>query len=327
MKEQHWKILKIGSVSHLAILVGVFVVCLSILSIQTLDAADYGNDNVEWRFESGLDRGAFVEAVKRLSKENFRIADIESYRSGRSATVTTIWTKLAEKDRWAIKMSLPIADFLKVHKEHQEKGYALVEFEVDRLGATLHFSGIWLKSEAPLDTEFYFGIESLGFSNRYGEMADRGYRLIDFEAYESNGKFRNAGVWLKNDGQEVRFYRVIPKRRFGEIAANMQAAGFRMLDLEGYNHEGKYVFAAEWVRLVEGQESAYDYDLIAGEFYNKNSMYLNDGYRLTEFEVYEENGTTYYAGSWLKSDSEATVVGEADGEKKMSLKAFRSEEE
>lgn len=293
-------------------------------------AADYSEFEVDWQFKSGLDKAAFGNAFSTLTKQGYRIVDLESYRMGRSSTVSTVWTKLGAKEGWRIEMSLPIAKFLEAHEKHLENGYALVEVEVDRNGATLHFSGVWLKGEDPLDTEFHFGMESLEFSNRYGEMADRGYRLVDFEAYEANGKFRHVGIWVKNEGHEVRFYRAIEKNRFGEVAAMMEDAGFRLLDVEGYVYERDFVFAGSWVRSAEWQESKYAFDLLADEFYNRNASYTQDGFRLTEFETYEDNGALYYAGSWLKGNpANYTKKTSDDSSKKkasLSLEAFRSGE-
>ncbi len=291
-------------------------------------ASDFKDTEVEWEFKSGLDKAAFAKAFNAKIKEGFRIVDIETYRSGRSTTVSTIWTKLAESEVWQVEMSLPIAEFLDKHEEHVKNGYSLVEFEVDRFGATLHFSGVWLRGQEGLETEFYFGMESLSFSNRYGEMADRGFRLIDFEAYEANGKFRHAGIWKKNLGHEVRFYRGIAKNKIGEIAAGLDEAGYRLLDIEGYQFEGDFVFAAEWVKRAEWQKSEYAFDLLPDEFYNKNSTYVNDGYRLTEFETYEDNGVVYYCGSWLKgnpADYAAEAAQDASKKKKKSsLEQFRT---
>ncbi|MDQ8199268.1 hypothetical protein QEH56_13950 [Pelagicoccus enzymogenes] len=292
------------------------------------NASDFKETETEWEFKSGLDKAAFASAFNSKIKEGFRIADIETYRSGRSTTVSTIWTKLSADEVWQVEMSLPVAEFLEKHEGHVENGYSLVEFEIDRFGATLHFSGIWMKGQEGLETEFYFGMESLAFSNRYGEMADRGFRLVDFEAYEANGKFRHAGVWMKNDGHEVRFYRGIQKNRFSEVARTLDEAGFRLLDIEGYNFEGDFVFGAEWVKRKEWQESQFAFDLLPDEFYNKNSTYVNDGYRLTEFETYEDNGVVYYCGSWLKGNPANYVPEEtksaAGKKKKSSLEQFRS---
>lgn len=301
---------------------------IALVCVGASQASDFKEHEVEWEFKSGLDKAAFAKAFNAKIKEGFRIADIETYRSGRSTTVSTIWTKLAEGEVWQVEMSLPIAEFLEKHEGHLENGYSLVEFEVDRFGATLHFSGVWMKNQDGLETEFYFGMESLPFSNRYGEMADRGFRIIDFEAYEANGKFRHAGVWLKNDGHEVRFYRGIDKDKFGKVAAGLDQGGFRLLDVEGYEFEGDFVFGAEWVKREDWQKSQFAFDLLPDEFYNKNSMYLNDGYRLTEFETYEDNGVVYYCGSWLKGTPADYAAEQAETsskkKKKSSLEQFRT---
>lgn len=315
----------------MARVVSLGAIALALVSpiVPSTTAADFKDGLVDWQFESGLDKVAFSEAFKRHANAGYRISDIETYRAGRSLSVTTVWTKLSDDEKWQIEMSMPVTEFIKADEKHRQNGYSLVELEVDRLGATLHFSGIWMQRQKGWETELYFGMESLEFSNRYGEMADRGYRLIDFEAYEANGKYRHAGVWMKNEGDEVRFYRAIPKNRFSEVAAQMAAAGFRLLDVEGYQFENDFVFAGQWVSLADGQQAEYAFDLLADEFYNRNGNLVKDGYRLTEFEVYEDNKSVYYAGSWLKTTAKgaATVKQPVKEEKKsMSLEAFRSSE-
>ncbi len=305
-------------------------IAAALLLATTAVAVDYSEGGAESQLKSGLDKVSFSEAFKQMTADNFRIADIETYRSGRSTSVTTLWTKLAADERWAIEMSLPIADFIKADEKNREKGFSLVEFEIDRVGgATLLFSGIWtLRPNGPA-AEFYYGMESLEFSNRYGEMADRGFRLVDFEAYESIGKFRHAGLWMKNDEDlDVRFYRAIPRANFATMVETMKASGFRVLDVEGYQFEGSFVFAAEWTVLSPAQESVFEYDLMPDEFYSKNATLLSQGFRLTEFEVYEERDTLFYAGSWLKVATGAAAQAKAAEEKKKSkpasLEAFRS---
>ncbi len=307
-----------------------FALGLAALAPSSALAVDFAEGAVVSELKAGLDKVAFSETFKTMSEAGFRIADIESYRSGRSTSITTIWTKLGEGERWAIELSLPFGDFIKAHQANVAKGFSLVEFEVDRIGgATLHFSGIWSLMPKGLETEFYYGLEDLDFSNRYGEMADRGYRLIDFEAYEANGKYRHSGLWIKKDeGMEVRFYRGIPRASFGDYVTSMKQAGFRVLDVEGYNYQGGFVFAAQWVKLNPAQEAEFAYDLLADEFYSKNGALLAQGYRLVEFEVYPERETLYYAGSWLKVKTGAAApavepVGGKSG-KPSSLEEFRS---
>lgn len=323
MKAQNGKSQKSRTSVRLTLLGGVVALLFSTVGVRPLAAADYASDQVEWKFESA----ASVDVFKAMIKDGYRVADLEPYRSSRSLALATIWTKQSEGDAWLIKSDLPIDKFLAEHKAQQKKGYALVDFETRRFRkGTLHFWGIWVKSKAALDTQFYLAKESFEFSVLYGDMADRGYRLIDFEAYLSGGKYLNAGIWLKNDGQEVRFRRLIHKNRLGGFLTDMEAIGFRVLDIEGYMDADEFVYAVEWVRLEKGQQAAYVFDVFADEFYRKNNSYTNEGYRLTEFEMYDDNGKTYYAGSWLKSGNGSEVAtDEPTTRKKMSLEDFRSE--
>ena len=86
-----------------------------------------------------------------------------------------------------------------------------VDIEVYRTGATLHFSDVWLKNNEDFETEMQFGMSDLMFSNRYGEMADRGFRVIDFEVYEANGKNACAAIWKPRGKESTRFYRGLSK--------------------------------------------------------------------------------------------------------------------
>lgn len=305
---------------------GLLCGMLSLTSAAIGLGGDFQEDNAEWEFKSGLDKIKFKEAFVELSEGGYRIYDLESYRSGRSPSVTTLWKKLPEGEKWEISMSLSIVDFMKRHEELVAEGYALIEFEAERKGAAnLLFSGIWLKAKDALDTQLFLGMEELEFSNRYGEMADRGYRLIDFQAYESNGKYRSAALWTKNtEEREVRFLRGLSTADFQLAAQRLQDAGFRLLEFEGYDYLGDIAFAGSWMKLREGDQSVYEVELLPDEFYNRNLQLVNEGYRLTEFEAYGPESNLRYAGSWLKVGNGTVEKVETPKKKTMSLEAFRS---
>jgi len=99
-----------------------------------------------------------------------------------------------------------------------KRGLVAVDIEVDRVGRILNFGGVWLKSNEGFVTEMKFGMNDLMSSNFYGEMTDRDTRLIDFEAYEANGKTLYAAIWKpKVDNEEVGFYQVLSKEEFGSV--------------------------------------------------------------------------------------------------------------
>ncbi len=264
-----------------------------------LSGADYDGSSVEWKLDAGLEKDRFDETLENRRKEGMRVVDIEQYRSGRSTKQAALWVKAMPSDEWDSKRGMTVVEYKEENEKNLKRGYVAVDIEVDRVGASLNFGGVWLKSNEDFTTEMKFGMNDLMFSNFYGEMADRDYRLIDFEAYESNGKVIYAAIWKPKKEEKARFYRGLSKEDFGRVSALMTDDGFRLVDIEGYTIDGKLNFACEWVSLEETQQSEFAYHMMADEFYQKNAALTNDGFRLTDIEAYEVGrGEIRYAGSW-----------------------------
>ncbi len=272
---------------------------LFVISSLTINGADYDGSQIEWKLDAGLEKDRFEETLEARRSEGMRVVDIEQYRSGRSTKQTALWVKAMPSDEWESKRELTVVEFKEENENFLKKGFVPVDIEVDRVGASLNFGGVWLRSNEDFTTELKFGMDDLMFSNFYGEMADRDYRLIDFEAYETNGKTRYAAIWKPKQGENARFYRGLTKEDFGRVSALMEKEGFRLVDIEGYTMDGQLNFACEWVSLDKEQESQFAYHMMADEFYQKNAALANDGFRLTDIEAYEiGRGEIRYAGSW-----------------------------
>lgn len=264
-----------------------------------LNGADYDGSQVEWKLDAGLEKDRFDETIEARRGEGMRVVDIEQYRSGRSTKQAALWVKAMPSDEWGSKRALTVVEFKEENENFLKKGFVPVDIEVDRVGASLNFGGVWLRSNEDFTTVMKFGMDDLMFSNFYGEMADRDFRLIDFEAYESNGKTIYAAIWKPKQGETARFYRGLTKEGFGKVSALMEKDGFRLVDIEGYTIDGELNFACEWVTLEETQQSQFAYHMMADEFYQKNAALTNDGFRLTDIEAYEiGRGEIRYAGSW-----------------------------
>ena len=107
---------------------------------------------------------------------------------------------------WSQSRDLTVVEFKEEHEKNLKRGFVALDIEVDRVGRTLNFGGVWLKSNDGFATEMKFRMNDLMFSNFYGEMADWDFRLIDFEAYEAKGNTLYAAIWKpKVDDEEVRF--------------------------------------------------------------------------------------------------------------------------
>lgn len=275
----------------------------------SLQGADYDGSSIEWKLDAGLEKDRFEETLENRRKEGMRIVDIEQYRSGRSTKQAALWVKAMPSDEWDSKRGLTVVEYREANEKNLKRGFVPVDIEVDRVGASLNFGGVWLKSNEDFTTEMKFGMDDLMFSNLYGEMADRDYRLIDFEAYEANGKTIYAAIWKPKGKEKARFYRGLTKDEFGRVSALMTKDGFRLVDIEGYTMDGRLNFACEWVTMEVTQKSQFAYHMMADEFYQRNAVLTEDGFRLTDIEAYEiGRGEIRYAGSWTAGEQRVEAV-------------------
>lgn len=293
---------------------------LTLLSASHMSASDYTVETKEWYFDSGQSGTEFAASLEARRKAGFKIVDHESYRIGRTPRTSTVWTKVEGKTQWIFEKGMSIATLKKVNEENRKKGFVITEIEAVRNGMSLEFAASWEKGENQPTTLFYWGMDLLLFSNRYGEMADRGYRIVDFEAYEANGQILAAAIWIPKDGADVRFFRGLSSDKFSELSVKMEELGYRINDFESYVYENELLFAASWEKMTEGQESKYDFNLLADAFYERNAELLADGYRLVDFETYNISVSELrYAGSWVKVHE----VDTSEVEKESFLDTFR----
>lgn len=300
----------------------VFVSVFALVAaVATSNGADFDASAVEWKLDAGLEGDRFDKTLEERRKEGMRVVDLEQYSSGRTTKQAALWVKAMPSDDWAHSRELTVVEFKEEHEKNLKRGFVAVDIEVDRVGRTLNFGGVWLKSNEGFVTEMKFGMNDLMFSNFYGEMADRDFRLIDFEAYEANGKTLYAAIWKpKVDNEEVRFYRGLSKEEFGSVSAIMEREGFRLADIEGYSVDGDLKFACEWVILEEKQDARFAYHMLADEFYQKNATMMMEGYRLTDIEAYlTQRGELRYAGSWASGEKRV----EAEPAKKRNRDIFK----
>ena len=177
-----------------------------VAAVATSNGADFDASSVEWKLDAGLEGDRFEKALEERRKEGMRVVDLEQDSSGRTLKQAALWVRAMSRVDWSQSLDFTVVEFKEEREKNLKHGFVAVDIEVDRVGRTLNFGGVWLKSNESFVTELKFGMNDLMFSNFYGEMADRDFRLIDFEAYEAKGNTLYAAIWKpKVDDEEVWF--------------------------------------------------------------------------------------------------------------------------
>lgn len=140
-------------------------------------------------------------------------------------------------------------------------------------------------------------------SERYGELfseyRSRGWMLIDVEAYPSGPQTRYAMVWRENhDGRQWRQWRNMSSDRYNERWTQMQDAGFRPTDVEGYMMGRTLRFAGIWVENRERIRWKSNRNMSSQRFRERHIERRRGGLRPVDIEAYETPSGLRWAAIW-----------------------------
>ena len=140
-------------------------------------------------------------------------------------------------------------------------------------------------------------------SERYGELfseyRNRGWMLIDVEAYPSGRQTRYAMAWRENhDGRQWRQWRNMTSDRYNERWTQMRSAGFRPTDVEGYMMGRNLRFAGIWVENTERIRWKSNRNMSSQRFRERHIERRREGLRPVDIEAYETPSGLRWAAIW-----------------------------
>jgi CubicO group peptidase (beta-lactamase class C family) len=203
---------------------------------------------------------------------------------------------------WASIRGYDSQDFHTYFNQKKADGYRIIDLEVDEIKGKASYSAIWQKNSNNLDWVSSRDLTDDEFSQRWNDLKEKGYRLIDQESYTLNGKRFYAGVWEENtDKRSWVSYRNVDSDEFGKRFKTYSDQGYRMIDMEVYPSGNSVLHAAIWVKNAEGLDWLENRDMSEASYESKLKSLSDQGYRLLDFESYTRGGQQQYAAIWVKN--------------------------
>lgn len=210
-------------------------------------------------------------------------------------------TSLFDPDEtgWASYRGYSSADFSALFNELKDD-YMMLDIEVDEIGGDERVSAIWQRNTTNRGWAEWRNLTSSGFHDKWTELRDDGYRLIDQEAYTLNGKRRYAGVWVKNtENLSWASWRNMTSSEFSTKFHEMKD-DYIMVDVEGYSTSDGLRYAMIWVENTE-ELSWYEWRNMSSESFSEKFEQYRGTHRILDVESYRHNGTQYYAVIWVEN--------------------------
>lgn len=288
----------------------------------TLPTAVFDPPSTAWASYRDLTSDQFADRFDAMVEKGYRVSDLEVDVVGGTYRVGAVFTRNTDGRAWRSLRDLTGNEFHAAWEQAREDGMRLIDQETYVVSGRRLFAGVWVANTEGLQWASYRGVTSEEFSERFARYRDAGYLPVDLEAYPTGDGPRYGAIWVENsEGLSWRLRRGLSSDEFGKVFEEY-GKGFRMLDVEATDLDGKTNYGGIWVENRGGRHWRERRDLTAAEFGNWWARYRDEGYRLDDYEKYATPDGPRYAGIWrqnsarpswsLRDDVDAVVDGYRD---------------
>ena len=170
-------------------------------------------EDIEWQSFDGLTASAYKNLVNQKKSEGYRMIDIEAYQTENGTRYACIWYKNVDNIIWNAFKDLTRNKYEELVELFSTTNFRMVDFESYTVDGSQRFAAIWEKNINNYASQIRSNRSELGYANLWRKYRDEGYRLIDFESYETPDGIKYAGVWIENADR----YRWSKKRQIDSL--------------------------------------------------------------------------------------------------------------
>lgn len=187
----------------------------------------------EWHARNDMTADQYQAAVDRFSEKDLRPAHV-SVANVRNQPVFAAIFELQPGLPWEARHGLTPEEYQALFADLSEKGYrlrCLAGYEVDRQP---RFACVWDQYEGPV-WQAWHGLTTDEYQQKFHELSDKGFRLIQSCGYSIAGTPYFAGIWEESLGRAIEARHGISTGDYQAGFDDLSAAGFRLVDVSGYS--------------------------------------------------------------------------------------------
>ena len=200
--------------------------------------------------------------------------------------------------QYVARHNLTSQQYQNEYNKWKSKHYELWQVSGYGVNNKARFAAIWIKKSGPA-VKGYHNMNNSQYQSRVNNMASNGYYIKRVSAYTLNNKDYYAAVFEKNNGKKWVARHRMGASKYQEEYNKWKRAGYRLVDVDGYQLNGKSRFAAVWVKK-SGPALATHHNMTSEQYQAKSNYYVSRGYRTTHVSGYAVGGKDYYAAIWEK---------------------------
>ncbi len=154
-------------------------------------------ENLQWANYYNVTSSEFSTLFSHYAGLGYMPIDVDAYVIDGQLRYAAIWVENIEGLAWQLWRDMSSQAFADKFAELFDN-FRMIDTESYRFGGQQLFAGIWVENRNGRAWAQYRNLTSKGFHERWSELRDAGYRLINYEVYPWSTGYRYAGVWRQN---------------------------------------------------------------------------------------------------------------------------------
>lgn len=141
-----------------------------------------------------------ISAYSELLADEYILVDFDAYAMGKATRYAGVWVENDKGLEWMLRRDLTSAEFSDDFSAYQDL-YRIHDIESYQVDGEQRYAAIWIKNNNDRAWNENHDLSAGDYRNHWLRYRDQGFRLTDFEQYETIAGTRYAGVWRQNTGR------------------------------------------------------------------------------------------------------------------------------
>lgn len=202
---------------------------------------------------------------------------------------------------WQARHDLDAAAFQSTFDQLVAGGYRLVDISGYMNGAGARYAGIWIKRSGPA-WQARHGMTAANYQSTFNALVAQGYRLVRIAAFATPAGTLFGAIWDKSAVAQWQTQHGMNAAAYQIKFTQMAQAGFRLVDLCGYEESGQDLYAAIWEQSPGPNWQAF-HGLDAAQYQARFDQLAAQGYLPQRVSGYTVGGSTRFAAIWQQQAS------------------------
>jgi CubicO group peptidase (beta-lactamase class C family) len=164
-------------------------------------------ENLDWWSRRNMDSDEYGSVFKEKSDAGYRLIDMEAYNTSDGLRYSAIWYKNVDNIRWAQLRNMTREGYNDEVAKKNADGFVMIDYESYETDSGQRYAAIWEENVADRAWVVRTDRKEDDFANYWREYLDKGFRIVDFERYETPNGTRYGAIWAENNPERQRYAR------------------------------------------------------------------------------------------------------------------------